>query len=229
MLFEARIYDGLKEAAAAQFSRRQREGQPVSGIKAVRVEVQQRSKAYMRGYFNSLDPSAGAIATDFKYYVSQIDRSSHPEMKQAWMAILAAVTLDHIEQTRQTPWQTAAFLSDVNEAAHSGTPIPVIKKNQLVRAALVEGGADSRIPGELWVSDKITNLLIRRCFGLETGYGGGQVWTPAVFFDNTDRMGVIKPVRGLMCLFPKTFSDEFLLSGRRLGGIASGLERNPFA
>lgn len=233
-MVEARIYDDLYGAAVDQRTRRLNEGQPTSGIKAVRIEVQKRTRNYMRALFTSLDPSAGAIAADVRYYIGRLDPGSLAQFAEAWMGALAAVTLDHIEQARTALCSTANFLTDFNEAAHMGTPIPSIKREHLVTAGEAIGrivnqqvpGVALSFAGELSVSDKIANVVIGRGLGLKTELQG-ENWSPADFFSSYQRIGRIKPVVAVLTHFDTSFAGEFLLSGQRLGKIASSIENAP--
>lgn len=227
LMLEARIYEDLYLAAADQLTKGKKAGQPTSGIKAVRIEVQRRSKEYLGALFDSIAPSVGGVAADMNYYiVGGLDYAAQRQFIQAWTAILAAVTLDHIEQTKVTPWTTAAFLDDFNEAAHRGTTISRINIEHLINAGKALGQAvNPNIPGEIFVSDKITTVLIRRSLGLDVEVKG-EVWTPADFFSDYMRMSRVYPVMALLSLCERFITEEFLIAGQRFGAVASRLEQS---
>lgn len=229
-MLEARIYDNLYPAAVDQLTRMTKEGQGANGIRAVRKEVVSRGQDYMRAFFRSHDLVGGPVAADLNYYMGNLDSFSRSQFIQALTSVLAAVSLDHIEQTQRSPWSTLQFLSDINEAAYRGTPMPPITEAHLLHAAKGSLRLSHDLPIGIIANSKITDFLIRRRFGLADKDAYGQpeskIWTPADFFKDFRTMSEVKPVLALIHLYPDDFRVEFLTSGRKLAEIASGLDRH---
>lgn len=224
LMLEARIYDDLYFAVVDTLLRRERDGQPTTAIKAVRLTVQERSQYFLRRLFTSLDSSSGAIASDIHYYIGRLNPFSIKQFTEAWTGVLAAVTLDHMEQTKTTRWKTESLLDDFNLSVHSSTPLPPFRMEQLIKAGNdISNERRISLPGKIWVNDNLATVMLRRGMGI-AGELPGQNLTPPQFFDEAVRIMSVKPLAALIHSLNHPFDQNFVSAARKLGGIAKLIE-----